>query len=119
MADHNEFGKVGEQLAVDFLIKNGYKIKHRNYRYLKAEVDVIAQISNTLVIIEVKARSAGFMGDLTDLVPKKKIDLLVMAANNYVIEKDIDVEIRFDIVTVVKENGNYKIDHVEDAFYFF
>ncbi|QWX83929.1 YraN family protein [Cellulophaga sp. HaHaR_3_176] len=119
MADHNEFGKIGEQLAVDFLIKKGFKIKHRNYRYLKAEIDVIAQVSNQLVVVEVKARASGFIGDLKDMIPKKKRDLLVLAANNYVIEKNIDLEIRFDVITIVKENGTYTIDHIEDAFYFF
>ncbi|MDP5231233.1 MAG: YraN family protein [Cellulophaga sp.] len=119
MADHNEFGKVGEQLAVDFLIKNNYKIKHRNYRYLKAEIDIIAQKGNILAIVEVKSRSTNFIDDLNDLIPAKKIKLLVSAADHYVVEKKLDVEVRFDIITIFKQNGTFKLDHIEDAFYHF
>ena len=46
MADHNELGTKGEKLAIDFLIKNGYQILEKNYRYLKAEVDIIAKKEN-------------------------------------------------------------------------
>jgi putative endonuclease len=60
MAAHNELGKKGEQLAIDFLIKNEYKILEKNYRYLKAEVDIIAQKENTLVVVEVKTRSTDY-----------------------------------------------------------
>ena len=51
MADHNELGKKGEQLAIDFLVKKKYKILEKNYRYLKSEVDIIAQKENTLVVV--------------------------------------------------------------------
>ena len=53
MANHNQLGKKGEQLAVDFLIENGYDIVERNYRFNKAEVDIIDQKEDVLAIIEV------------------------------------------------------------------
>lgn len=73
MGKHNEFGTEGEQLAVEFLQQNGYVIKYRNYRYLKAEIDIIALKGPFLAIIEVKSRNSYFLEDLTDTVNKKKI----------------------------------------------
>ena len=68
MAKHNEFGKKGEQLAVDYLTENGYKVIHRNYRYLKAEIDIIARKGDILAIVEVKSRSSDYMQPIADTV---------------------------------------------------
>lgn len=119
MGDHNQFGKEGEKIAVQFLRDNGYIIKHLNYRYLKAEVDVIAQRKNTLAIIEVKSRSSDALQNIADTVTAKKIKLLVMAADHYVSDNDLDVDVRFDIITILKNEDNLKIEHLTDAFYHF
>lgn len=120
MAEHNELGKEGEQIAIDLLIQKGYKILEKNWRYLKAEIDIIAQKDpDTLVIIEVKTRSNNFIGNPEEFVTPKKIKLLVMAANEYVISKNLDVEVRFDIIAIVKNPKYQKVEHLEDAFYFF
>ena len=63
MAQHNQLGKEGEQLAVDFLIAGGYEILERNYRFDKAEVDIIARNNECLAIIEVKTRSSTTFGN--------------------------------------------------------
>ncbi|MET6991206.1 YraN family protein [Sediminicola arcticus] len=57
MGKHNEFGKLGEQIATDYLIEQGYTITYRNYRYLKAEIDIVALKGIDLAVIEVKSRS--------------------------------------------------------------
>lgn len=119
MVKHNEFGKVGEQIASDFLIENGYTITYRNYRYLKAEIDIIAIKGNDLAIIEVKSRSTNFIENIADTVTNKKKQLLVMAADYYVIANDLDVSVRFDIITIFKQEGKLKLEHLEDAFYHF
>lgn len=119
MADHNELGKKGEQLAVDFLVKNDYKILEKNYRYLKAEVDIIAQKKEVLAVVEVKTRTSAFFGNPEEFVNPKKIKLLVSAIDHYVIEKDLDVEVRFDIIAIIKNKNLTKIEHLEDAFLFF
>lgn len=119
MGIHNQFGKEGEKLAVQFLIDKGYIIKHLNYRYLKAEVDIIAQQNETLAIIEVKSRSSDALQYIADTVTVKKIKLLVMAANYYVSDNDLDVDVRFDIITILKNKDNLKIEHLTDAFYHF
>lgn len=119
MGKHNEFGKEGEQIAVNFLIKKGYEIKYRNYRYLKAEIDVIAQMDNMLCIIEVRSRSSDFIENIAETITKKKIGLLVMGADHYVIENDLDVEVRFDVITILKNKRVLEVEHLENAFYHF
>lgn len=119
MAEHNELGKLGEELAVEFLQKNGYDILETNWVFQKAEIDIIAQKENILAIVEVKTRSTVYFGLPQDFVKPKKIQLLVKAVNEYVISNELDVEIRFDIIAIHKEGKNYKIEHIEDAFYHF
>ncbi|HQW69908.1 MAG TPA: YraN family protein [Flavobacterium sp.] len=119
MAEHNELGKLGEELAVDFLQKNGYDILETNWVFQKAEIDIIAQKENILAIVEVKTRSTIDFGLPQDFVKPKKIQLLVKAVNEYVISNDLDVEVRFDIIAIHKEGKNYKIEHIDDAFYHF
>ncbi len=119
MASHNELGKKGEQLAVDFLIEKGYDIIERNYRFDKAEVDIIAQQKDTLAIVEVKTRSTSDFGNPQDFVNDKKIKLLVKAVDEYVVVNDLDVEVRFDIIAIVKQDKGFDIEHLEDAFYHF
>jgi len=119
MAQHNELGKLGEELAVDFLQQNGYEILETNWVFQKAEIDIIAQKENVLAIVEVKTRSSIEFGLPQDFVKPKKIQLLVKAVNEYVISNDLDVEIRFDIIAISKEGKEYTIEHIEDAFYHF
>lgn len=119
MAEHNVLGKEGEQLAVDFLQKHGYIVLEKNYRYLKAEIDIIAQKKDTIVVVEVKTRSTPDFGDPQDFVKPKQIQLLVKAIDYYIIENDLDVEIRFDIIAIIKNKQGIKIEHLEDAFYHF
>ncbi len=119
MAEHNELGKFGEELAVDFLQQNGYTILETNWTFQKAEIDIIAQKENTLAIVEVKTRSSIEFGLPQDFVKPKKIQLLVKAVNEYVTSNDLETDVRFDIVAIFKENGDYKIEHIEDAFYYF
>ena len=119
MAEHNELGKKGEELAIAFLKKNGYKIRDINYRYLKAEIDIVAQNKDVLAIVEVKTRSTRDFGLPQDFVNQKKIKLLVMATDHYVVSKDLDVNVRFDIIAIINDKNKFEIEHLEDAFYHF
>ena len=119
MAIHNDLGEKGEQLAVEFLQKNGYKILDCNWRYKKAEVDIIAQKNDVLAVIEVKTRSSDYFGNPQDFVNQKKIKLLVEAVNEYVISKNLDVEVRFDIIAITKNQEKFEIKHLKDAFFYF
>jgi putative endonuclease len=119
MAEHNELGKKGEELAVEYLRENGYKILDRNWTFQKAEIDIIAEKENILAIIEVKTRSSTDFGLPQDFVKPKKIQLLVKAVNAYINDREIDFEVRFDIIAVQKNGESFAIEHLTDAFYHF
>jgi putative endonuclease len=117
MATHNDFGKKAEDLAVEFLRKNGYTILVRNFRFQKAEIDIIAEMDHQIVIVEVKARSTDAFMLPQEAVTKTKIKSIVSAANHYMEEFDKHQEVRFDIITVLPdERKNFMIEHIIDAF---
>ncbi|MBU8883774.1 endonuclease [Flavobacteriaceae bacterium JJC] len=117
MAEHNDFGKLAEDLAADFLASKNYKILVRNFRYQKAEIDIVAEIENTIVVTEVKARSYNTVIEPQEAVTKKKIKSIVMCADFFMKENNIDKEVRFDIITVLPDSsGVLQINHIEDAF---
>lgn len=115
----HDLGKKGEQLAAEYLIKKGYRILNRNYRYLKAEVDIIAKDKETLVFAEVKTRGGRSFVSLGNRIGKKKIKLLVLAADHYVSSRKLDLEVRFDIIEIYKDGEALQIEHLENAFYHF
>jgi putative endonuclease len=119
VAEHNELGKKGEELAVEFLLKEGYEILDRNWTFQKAEIDIIAQKENILAVIEVKTRSSSDFGLPQDFVKPKKIQLLIKAVNAYINDREIDFEIRFDIIAVQKNGESFAVEHLTDAFYHF
>lgn len=119
MASHNELGTLGEELAAQFLLREGYVILERNWTFQKAEIDIIAQKNEQIIIVEVKTRNSDFFGDPQDFVTPGKIKLLVKAANEYIISNDLDLEVRFDIIAVLKNQKVEKLEHFENAFYHF
>ncbi|TRZ40918.1 YraN family protein [Robertkochia solimangrovi] len=119
MAKHNEFGKEAEELACGHLVQSGFEILERNFRFDRAEVDVIARHTDHIIGVEVKARSTDYFGDPTDFVSDKKIKQLVKAMNHYMVENDLDLEVRFDIIGILSTNDGIVIKHIQDAFYFF
>ncbi|PTT42709.1 endonuclease [Chryseobacterium sp. HMWF028] len=117
MAHHNDFGKIAEDMAVDYLQKNGYKILVRNFRFQKAEIDIITEKDHLIIVVEVKARSTDFFILPQEAVTKTKIKSIVSAANHYLEEFNKENEVRFDIISVLPdENKNLMIDHIKDAF---
>ncbi|OCA69349.1 hypothetical protein BBI01_14460 [Chryseobacterium artocarpi] len=117
MANHNDFGKIAEDLAADYLQKNGYKILSRNFRFQKAEIDIITEKDDLIVIVEVKARSTDAFMLPQEAVTKTKIRSVVSAANHYLEEFNRQNEVRFDIISVLPdEQKNLMIDHIIDAF---
>ena len=117
MASHNDLGKKAEDLAAEFLIKSGYKILVRNFRYQKAEIDIIAEKENLIIITEVKARSTDAFMLPQEAVNKRKISLIVSAANHFMEEFNKNQEVRFDIISVLpNEKGKLIIEHIVDAF---
>lgn len=117
MAHHTDLGQKGEDIAFDYLIKKGFRVKERNWRYDRAEIDLIAIHRQQVVFVEVKTRSAVIYEDPRETISEQKIRLLVHAAEAYLLEKEIDFEARFDVVSI-KWFGDekYEIEHIEDAF---
>jgi len=116
MADHNELGKKGEEVAVRYLKLNHYDIKEKNWRFRKNEIDIIAQKDNVIVVVEVKTRTSEYFENPKEAVTRKKQKFIIQAADAYIQEKEIDLETRFDIVAVTIINGQTKIEHIQDAF---
>ncbi|GEN71899.1 MULTISPECIES: YraN family protein [Chryseobacterium] len=117
MATHNDFGKIAEDLAAEYLQKNGYKIVTRNFRFQKAEIDIIAEKEGLIIIVEVKARSTDAFMLPQEAVTKTKIRSIVIAANHYLEEFNKSSEVRFDIISVLADGkGNLDIEHIESAF---
>ena len=116
MADHNDLGKIGEDLAVQYLMDKGYKILERNWRNRHKEIDIIAQVGKELVIVEVKTRKSNAYGEPDLAVTKQKQRLLIYAANAYIYRYNLDINTRFDIISIYFREGKPIIDHIEDAF---
>ena len=81
------------------------------------ELDIVAAKENELVIVEVKTRSNTLFAQPEEAVDLPKIKRTVRAADTYMKLFQIDVPVRFDIITVIGENGNFRIDHIKEAFY--
>lgn len=119
MANHNELGKKGETLAVEFLLKSGYTIIARNYIYQKAEVDIMAQKEDILAVIEVKTRTSADFGDPQQFLKPKQIQRIIKAVDEFINTNALDVEVRFDIIAIVLNKKGMSLEHLENAFYHF
>jgi putative endonuclease len=117
MAEHNDLGKKGEELAAGYLEKKGYRIVEKNWRQWRNEIDVVAMDGKCLVIVEVKTRQSNFFGEPEMAVTRDKQKTLIRAANAYIRYKNIDCEVRFDILSVIITKTGEQIHHIEDAFY--
>lgn len=115
MAQHNETGKQGELIAQQYLKNKGYQLLKTNWRYRYEEVDIICENQNTLVFVEVKTRSSNVHGDPTDAITPSKMRHLIAAAEQYITDRNIEKEARFDVITVILSSP-VNIDHIEDAF---
>ena len=122
MADHNDYGKWGEDFAVAYLQKKGYAIMERDWSFgrSKRDIDIICKTSDqtTVVFVEVKARANDEWACPEDAVDRKKIRHLMVAADEYVKSHDISEELRFDIIAIVgkRNSKEIQIKHIEDAF---
>ena len=116
MTTSQDFGKLGEDLAVNYLINKGYQILERNWRSGHKEIDIIALDGDTLVAVEVKTRKSNTYGEPDIAVGAMKQQMLIWAADAYVRYKNLDVEVRFDIVSIVITDTGEHIEHIEDAF---
>ena len=112
-------GKIGENLACQYLEKNNYKIIKRNFRCRQGEIDIIAydKTTNELVLVEVKARTSLKYGRPSEAVERVKQQHIKNDAKYYIYKNKItDKPTRFDVIEVFLNNSNYKIEHIKQAF---
>lgn len=117
MAQHNDTGKKGEEIAFEFLKEKGYHILEKNWRKGYLEVDIIALDKNLLVFVEVKTRADLSHGAPEEAVTRKKEKQLMDAAEAYLEQKGMENEVRFDIIAVWESDTQApRIRHIEEAF---
>ena len=119
MDSRHSLGWEGENIATDLLKRKGYEILHRNFRFRKAEIDIIAFRNERIVFVEVKSRTSKWIENLAELVSPKQRKLLVQAADHFLVTRSMSCEARFDIITIYKSGSALEIQHLEDAFYHF
>jgi len=117
MSDKIKKGQEAEDMAAAFLTSKGYEIVERNYRYRRAEIDLIARKSNWLIFVEVKMRSSNAFGYPEEFVDYQKRKNVVYGAEYYTYSHNYDGNVRFDVVAISMQNGVPEIRHFEDAFY--
>jgi putative endonuclease len=111
-------GQRGEAMATEYLISKGYTILEKNWRFRRAEIDIICQLEQILIFVEVKSRSYTFYGEPEESISAYKENLIIDAASQYMIQHQYESEIRFDVISVLFEkNKEPLIRHYEDAFF--
>lgn len=117
MAEHNELGSSGEEAAADLLRKKGYTVLDRNWRSGRNEVDLVARIGEMIVFVEVKTRASEIFGEPSEAVTRRQQGRIIKAANDYLEKKGLMFEVRFDIISIIKNKKGERIEHIEDAFF--
>jgi len=118
MAWNNILGERGEQLAISHLKKKGYVILETNWRYRRAELDIIAKHGEILVFIEVKTRNNNNFAEPEMAVDGKKQKLMASAGAAYMRKIEHDWEVRFDVISIIYKNEkDFHVRHFEDAFF--
>lgn len=116
MKKAHKLGRKGEDIASHFLAHKKHQIIDRNWRWQKAEIDIISQDHKTLVFVEVKTRSTEHYGQPKEFISSRKEQLMKDAAEAYLELNCLDLEIRFDIISIVMKNEIPKIEHIENVF---
>ena len=117
MSDKDSLGPRGEEIAADHLAGKGYRILHRNWKSGRHEIDLVAEINNTVVFVEVKTRSGDYDMLPRDLVSPKKQKIIILAAENYIRKYNINKNSRFDIIIIISKDKTNRIEHIEEAYY--
>jgi putative endonuclease len=117
MASHNDFGKEAEDLAAKYLVDQGYEILHRNWRYIKYEIDIIAKKDDWLKFVEVKALRTNANWYPEKGVTKKKFKDVLRAADEFLCRHEEFKKIQFDVLSITQRlNGETEFYLIEDVF---
>ncbi|HXB12035.1 MAG TPA: YraN family protein [Bacteroidia bacterium] len=117
MKEEHKTGAEGEAETVKYLLSQGYEVLATNWRFGQEEIDIIARTKHFLVIVEVKTRSSKAFGEPEAFVNRQKQKHLIKAAGAYLEKTGLDLEVRFDIASVMKQGDFYKVTLIQNAFY--
>lgn len=111
-------GKAGEEIAIRHLQEKGLEVLATNWRWSRAEVDIIARDGNQVVFVEVKTRNTDYFGHPEEFVSKRQQEWLSKAAGAWLETQPDNPEIRFDIVSIILQQGVCReVVHIADAFF--
>ncbi len=110
------FGLKGEDLAAAYLEEKGYKVLQRNYRTPLGEADIVARDRGAVVFVEVKARSSDAYGQPFEAVDSRKQEKLRKVALYYLKQNKVEVQVRFDVISILSRDGKNEINHIMEAF---
>ena len=114
--NQQQLGQVGEELAAEHLLNSGYDILEKNYSWKKGELDLICKKNKLLVIVEVKTRQTAIFGEPYQAVSRKKQQQIIKVANAFITQRNIDLEVRFDVISIVINSHRKNVEHIENAF---
>jgi putative endonuclease len=117
MTSTRDKGANAEDIAVQYLVKNGYEILERNWFHHHHELDIIARKNDIISIVEVKSLSHNYIQEPYQSVNRNKQRMIIAATNAYIRQHNINEEVRFDIISILFSKGEPQIEHIENAFY--
>jgi putative endonuclease len=117
MSESQSLGQKGETFAIEYLQKAGYKIRHRNWRSGKKELDIVAENNDFIVFVEVKTRTDTYFEEPTKAITDEKRRSITFAADWYIKRYDLNKESRFDVIIIIARGQALEINHIENAFY--
>ncbi len=110
-------GLKGETIAANYLKKHGYQIMARNFYTRYGELDIICKKGQALIFVEVKTRRSASYGTPEEAVTPRKIEHLKKAAYIYLEQhQEFFKELRFDVIGILMQGDNIKINHINNAF---
>ncbi len=115
--NHIELGQKGEEVAVNHLLTKGYEVVERNYKWKNSEVDIICKKENRLIIVEVKTRNSIALGEPYLSVTRSKQRQIIKVANHFIVSNNVHEDAQFDVVSILLNQHQLKIEHIENAFY--
>jgi len=111
-----ELGKKGEDIAVAYLVKKGYKLLHRNWHFGHKELDIVTSYNGMLVVVEVKTRWTNYWEEPKESVRRKKQKFIIDATEEYVQHYNLNMDVQFDVISIVLQGNSHELEHIEDAF---
>jgi len=116
MYTNQEIGKLGEDIAVNYLKKKGYKILDRNFDCRQGELDIIALDKKEIVFVEVKTRTSNRYGYPSEAVNKVKQKHMLQTIKYYLYIKNLNEGfVRIDVIEVYIKDNVYKVNHIKQA----